>query len=42
MIDALLNICKKIWRMAHYLGSVTGNYSSKEKQPATVSELSHD
>ena len=45
MTDARLNICNKIWqtwrRMA-FLDSVAGNYSSKERQPATVSELSHN
>ena len=29
-------------RVAHALDSVTGNYSSKERQPAPVSELSHN
>ena len=29
-------------RMAYFLDSVTGNYSSKERRPAKVSELLHN
>ena len=45
MIDVLLNICNKIWQTGEWptpLDLVAGNYSSKERQPAPVSELSHN
>ena len=41
MIDALQDDLADR-RMAYYLDSVTGSYASKERQPATVSELSHN
>ena len=45
MIDVLLNICNKIWQTGEWPTPWTQSlviYSSKERQPAPVSELSHN
>ena len=41
MIDALQQDLADR-RMAYFLDSVTGSYASIERQPAKVSELSHN